>query len=1142
MKQLILFISFLILQTNSFCQLQCISKNDTSFTLQLTFPPQSKLLSDNNEILKLDGSIFIEKPQVPTFPHWNYRFYSSDIPQITTIQLLDSLVFEDIDLPVTSYYLKGNQKINVPKSTESPIAFINKSATVKENTLWELSVCPYSYNSEKKKLTIYTSVVVYGSYEYQPSPVCSNYLTELYNNKADTQNETFLKSSEKSKSPVLFILSPEKYCSSLAPFIDWKRQKGIEVELLCFNENIDVEDVKNIISKQYLNTNIDFAILVGNENDIPPTNVFSTSDIAYGFIEGDDYYPEVIVGRFAVDTEEQLASIIRKTIDYERGNMLQSSSEYNETGVFVASEEGPGDNNEYDYEHLNTIALKLSDFGLSSNSKLFASDGAGQSIIIDSSDVIESINTESALFYYTGHGTEHELSTSGFDVEDVALLNNSQLPVGVFSGCRIGAFENTNCLAEELVKASSGQANGTGMVALVASTEDQWWSPPMLGQDVFTDIIIGDGFHKETILGAVLAQCFFEMNTVYGKRGYETTANWSIFGDPSLQINTLSPKQMNIICENSISIGSSEFSINIENTKSQATLWQNGVVLFSDSLQVGEHIIQIDTIGSKYDITLTVTAPDYKPFQKTIVVVPAEGAFISLKELSLLTRGNDGYHIPLDTVWLDMVFENYGTINLESLTYSISAKNAETVVLEDQMQYSENSFSPTKYPFIVIPNGLKNGDVIDYAITVDGLGLHQTFTKSFDITAPSLQIKDIGYLPTHFSSPSDLPAAGEIRTLSFSIYNTSPVVLHTAAVDLYSKDEHIFVEKSVFGIELQPFSDTTLTSAIWINSDIDFIQEHFINVDFSSVNGTISDSVFVNGKNSILTIEDENEIYANVSNGWSVDLDSYSGENSLSCSETENGSTSLFEFEVDLPFADSAGFWYKTSCETGYYVGNIHSLTDYLSFKVDGKEVGKWGGENDWTRVSFPVDAGKHTLSWEYIKDGFLSEGRDAVWIDDIFINQEKLNTVYFMDEHYNLEQDNAISITSEIDSVFVLNNSSVKIVDDRIRIESADVGCNDFIVAYKVDKEPYVQNIEYCFNEPTAINHQHDFAIYKAENGTIKIHALAQSKALICDILGRIVLETNVGKGENTINTNGFEKGVYFLQLNKLSYIIYIE
>ena len=75
------------------------------------------------------------------------------------------------------------------------------------------------------------------------------------------------------------------------------------------------------------------------------------------------------------------------------------------------------------------------------------------------------------------------------------------------------------------------------------------------------------------------------------------------------------------------------------------------------------------------------------------------------------------------------------------------------------------------------------------------------------------------------------------------------------------------------------------------------------------------------------------------------------------------------EIEMDV------SFWLKVSSELDY---------DFLSFEIDGVEVGRWSGEIDWTKVSYPVRVGAHLFTWTYSKDGNISKGSDAAWVDTI--------------------------------------------------------------------------------------------------------------------------------------------------------------
>jgi hypothetical protein len=70
-------------------------------------------------------------------------------------------------------------------------------------------------------------------------------------------------------------------------------------------------------------------------------------------------------------------------------------------------------------------------------------------------------------------------------------------------------------------------------------------------------------------------------------------------------------------------------------------------------------------------------------------------------------------------------------------------------------------------------------------------------------------------------------------------------------------------------------------------------------------------------------------------------------------------------------------FWRKVSSERNY---------DVMRFSIDQKVVAEWSGELDWECVSFPVEEGSHTFSWEYTKDDYSSSGDDTVWIDDVML------------------------------------------------------------------------------------------------------------------------------------------------------------
>lgn len=78
---------------------------------------------------------------------------------------------------------------------------------------------------------------------------------------------------------------------------------------------------------------------------------------------------------------------------------------------------------------------------------------------------------------------------------------------------------------------------------------------------------------------------------------------------------------------------------------------------------------------------------------------------------------------------------------------------------------------------------------------------------------------------------------------------------------------------------------------------------------------------------------------------------------------------------VTLASAQTLTFWIRTSTESGF---------DYLRTYVDGTMRDQWSGTTAWTMVSYALTAGSHTVEWRYTKDGSVSSGSDAVWVDDV--------------------------------------------------------------------------------------------------------------------------------------------------------------
>ena len=119
---------------------------------------------------------------------------------------------------------------------------------------------------------------------------------------------------------------------------------------------------------------------------------------------------------------------------------------------------------------------------------------------------------------------------------------------------------------------------------------------------------------------------------------------------------------------------------------------------------------------------------------------------------------------------------------------------------------------------------------------------------------------------------------------------------------------------------------------------------------------------------------------ANDSNApWTVDAtESHDGVNSVRSSSVENGVSGI---RLTVKGAGRLTFWWKASCEEPWE----GEYCDYGSFKVGSEEKNRITGQTDWQNVVVDFETtGKHTLHWDYVKDGDNDEGKDCIWIDQV--------------------------------------------------------------------------------------------------------------------------------------------------------------
>ncbi len=443
----------------------------------------------------------------------------------------------------------------------------------------------------------------------------------------------------------MLVLCPTKYLSHIKPFVEWKNQKGISTTLV----NVDtiaggpIEDnIRAFVKNYYLSKLNTFLLIVGNVGDVPTVNQFYTDtslhgpgDNAYGYINGADHYPEIIVARLMARDSNDIKVQVQKVLSYEKTPNMTDGWMHNITGI--ASGEGTGDDNQYDFEHIRDICdSALNQFTYTKKIELYDGDRNQADAIGNPSatDLVTTINdTGTGIINYAGHGDNYFITTTAFSASThVPMLTNTngKLPFMITVGCKPGNFIPGNCLAASGAWAKDANSGlGTGFIVSAMSTVDQYWNEPMQAQDEINAVLRGarPSNIKYTIGGACV-DGYASMNDQYNivtdpTGGSDMTDTWQIFGDPSVELLTNNEGTLPCISESLININATTFTVTHPTNGALVTLYYNEKIIDTKLIAGGTATFTIPAgLMTLFDnITVTVTKHNMIPCQSAVQII-----------------------------------------------------------------------------------------------------------------------------------------------------------------------------------------------------------------------------------------------------------------------------------------------------------------------------------------------------------------------------------------------------------------------------------------------------------------------------------------------------------------------------------------
>jgi peptidase C25-like protein len=317
--------------------------------------------------------------------------------------------------------------------------------------------------------------------------------------------------------PEYVIVAHDSLAASVQPLAEWKRQKGYRTRVVKGSEiGATPDEIRAFLKK----TRPAYVLLVGNARQIPPASVKRQrridTDLYFGCLdEGDDWHPDVYVGRLPCGTPEQCAVMVGKILAYEKTPDSASCER-----ALLAAEFADHDNDGYENEPFTEdgVAAKsyLERLGVRSatafqrkpastatplrHTKTFTGEWdvrwAGGDVIkgtwnpilhpdgipyVEAIELLpdnaaflkrvnDTVNAGVGLVQFNLHGLTTKTVFPEYTGESIrSLSNGSKLPVVFVFACSTGTFTAENCFASEWLKNPKG-----GAVAVVASSGGSW--------------------------------------------------------------------------------------------------------------------------------------------------------------------------------------------------------------------------------------------------------------------------------------------------------------------------------------------------------------------------------------------------------------------------------------------------------------------------------------------------------------------------------------------------------------------------------------------------------------------------------------------------------------------------------------------
>lgn len=451
-----------------------------------------------------------------------------------------------------------------------------------------------------------------------------------------------------------------------------------------------------------------------------------------------------------------------------------------------------------------------------------------------------------------------------------------------------------------------------------------------------------------------------------------------------MQARTKTPLPLTAAHMENLLIGMDSFAVTTV-PGARVTLYADGVVYahgIADAAGLADLSLTV-LPPQPMDLTLTITAFNHQSLVGILPVIPADGAYITLGDMTIVD-GNNNIPEYGETVTVHFALNNMGNDNAENVLISLTVDSPYINVINNQDQVSvieAHGLGNTVDGFnLQIANNVPDQYVAALELHIVTAAAEEfTYTRNLIVNAPHLEFGQVT-IDDVLGNNNQALDPGEMVTIHFPIINSG----HANTFDLSS----FMVVSDVFHVadpldvefsSLDVGEEVIMSYSVIFSSQLP--QGTIVNITTMVMSGQYSSA-----KTYSLSLGQVQETFENglnqfpwvFTNGdWTPEAgSSYNGSMAARSPMINHSQTTTMSVTLLSESPGLISFWKKVSSEFNY---------DWLKFYINGVLKDQWSGTNDvWSQVTYNTNAGTNTYKWEYSKDNSTSSLQDCAWIDDI--------------------------------------------------------------------------------------------------------------------------------------------------------------